>query len=281
MFQRRREMEELSEALESLINGSDPGLEGLNDDTLPSKVKNQIQRLGDKMRGQEQALQKEREEIRGLIADTAHQLRTPLANMESYLTLLQNGAGDAKDQEFCIQAIQESEERIRFLTEGFIRMARLENGNIQIRKVTGKLQETILACIHQGRAAAEEKNITVRLEMDEELEVSHDPRWLGEAVYNLLDNSVKYSPEQSEIVVTAEKNEMFVRIEVRDQGIGIDEGEESLVFRRFYRGNRATGSQGFGLGLYLAREIVMRHGGFMKLKRLEPGLSAGIWLPEM
>lgn len=281
MFQRRREMEELSEALESLINGSDPGLEGLNDDTLPSKVKNQIQRLGDKMRGQEQALQKEREEIRGLIADTAHQLRTPLANMESYLTLLQNGAGDAKDQEFCIQAIQESEERIRFLTEGFIRMARLENGIIQIRKVTGKLQETILACILQVRAAAEEKNITVCLEMDEELEVSHDPRWLGEAVYNLLDNSVKYSPEQSEIVVTAEKNEMFVRIEVRDQGIGIDEGEESLVFRRFYRGNRATGSQGFGLGLYLAREIVMRHGGFMKLKRLEPGLSAGIWLPEM
>lgn len=281
MFQRRREMEELSEALESLINGNNPGLEGLNDDTLPSKVKNQIQRLGDKMRGQEQALQKEREEIRGLIADTAHQLRTPLANMESYLTLLQNGAGDEKDQEFCIQAIQESEERIRFLTEGFIRMARLENGIIQIRKVTGKLQETILACILQVRAAAEEKDITVRLEMDEELEVSHDPRWLGEAVYNLLDNSVKYSPEHSEIVVTAEKNEMFVRIEVRDQGMGIDEGEESLVFRRFYRGNRATGSQGFGLGLYLAREIVMRHGGFMKLKRLEPGLSAGIWLPEM
>ena len=281
MFQRRREMEELSEALESLINGNEPGLEGLNDDTLPSKVKNQIQRLGDKMRGQEQALQKEREEIRGLIADTAHQLRTPLANMESYLTLLQNGEGDQEDREFCMQAILESEEKIRFLTEGFIRMARLENGIIQIRKEQGKLQETILAGILQVRAAAEEKSITVRLEMDEELEVSHDPRWLGEAVYNLLDNSVKYSPEYSEIVVTAEKNEMFLRIEVRDQGIGIDEGEESLVFRRFYRGNRASGSQGFGLGLYLAREIVMRHGGFMKLKRLEPGLSAGIWLPEM
>ena len=274
-------MEELSEALESLINGNDPGIEGLNDDTLPSKVKNQIQRLGDKMRGQEQALQKEREEIRGLIADTAHQLRTPLANMESYLTLLQNGEGNEEDREFCMQAILESEEKIRFLTEGFIRMARLENGIIQIRKEQGKLQETILAGILQVRAAAEEKSITVRLEMDEELEVSHDPRWLGEAVYNLLDNSVKYSPEYSEIVVTAEKNEMFLRIEVRDQGIGIDEGEESLVFRRFYRGNRASGSQGFGLGLYLAREIVMRHGGFMELKRLEPGLSAGIWLPEM
>ena len=281
MFQRRREMEELSEALESLINGNEPGLEGLNDDTLPSKVKNQIQRLGDKMRGQEQALQKEREEIRGLIADMAHQLRTPLANMESYLTLLQNGEGDEEDREFCMQAILESEEKIRFLTEGFIRMAQLENGIIQIRKEQGKLQETILAGILQVRAAAEEKSITVRLEMDEELEVSHDPRWLGEAVYNLLDNSVKYSPEYSEIVVTAEKNEMFLRIEVRDQGIGIDEGEESLVFRRFYRGNRASGSQGFGLGLYLAREIVMRHGGFMKFERLEPGLSAGIWLPEM
>ena len=84
----RKEMEELSAALESLINGEELALDRISEDTLPSKIRSQILRLNDKIRGSEQALRKEREEIRGLIADTAHQLRTPLANMESWLSLL-------------------------------------------------------------------------------------------------------------------------------------------------------------------------------------------------
>ena len=139
----RKEMEELSAALEGVINGKEPSLEHISEDTLPSKIRSQILRLNDIMRGSEQALLKEREEIRGLIADTAHQLRTPLANMESYLSLLKadlecrteekessaaksktGGAADGgsesirmEDQAYYIRAIVESEEKIRFLTE--------------------------------------------------------------------------------------------------------------------------------------------------------------------
>lgn len=311
----RREMEELSAALESLINGEDPALDRISEDTLPSKIQSQILRLQDKMRGSEQALAKEREEIRGLIADTAHQLRTPLANMESYLSLLKADidrrtegserreeygdleCGDSclEDQEYYIQAITESKEKIRFLTEGFIKMARLENEIIQIRKDSSDIQGTLLGSILQAKKAADEKKIEIRLTMEDQNEkmqramrwkkgadirVFHDSQWLGEAVFNLLDNSIKYSPENSTIHISAVKNEMFLRIEVRDAGIGIEKGEENLLFRRFYRGKRAAGKKGFGLGLYLSREIVQRHGGFMKVKRLEPGLAVGIYLPE-
>ena len=301
----RKEMEELSSALESLINGERPSLDRVSEDTLPSKIRSQILRLNDKMRGSEQALLQEREEIRGLIADTAHQLRTPLANMESYLSLLKadlerrTGTSESirmEDQAYYIRAIAESEEKIRFLTEGFIRMARLENGIIQIRKDSLDMEGTLLGSILQAKKAADEKQIEIRLTMsgesgrtkktsgrekgkEAESAVLHDPQWLGEAVFNLLDNSIKYSPEGSTIHVSTVKNEMFFRIEVRDEGTGIEEGEENLIFRRFYRGKHVNGQNGFGLGLYLSREIVQRHGGFMKVKRLEPGLSVGIYLP--
>ena len=315
-------MEELSVALEGLINGKEPSLERISEDTLPSKIRSQILRLNDKMRGSEQALLKEREEIRGLIADTAHQLRTPLANMESYLSLLKadfecrteekessaakskpGGAADGgsesirmEDQAYYIRAIVESEEKIRFLTESFIRMARLENGIIQIRKDSRDMEGTLLGSILQAKKMADEKQIKIRLTMsgetgrtkktygqekrnEAESAILHDPQWLGEAVFNLLDNSIKYSPEGSTIHVSTVKNEMFFRIEVRDEGTGIEEGEENLIFRRFYRGKRVNSQSGFGLGLYLSREIVQKHGGFMKVKRLEPGISVGIYLP--
>ena len=261
-------MEELSAALESLINGEDPALDRISEDTLPSKIQSQILRLQDKMRGSEQALAKEREEIRGLIADTAHQLRTPLANMESYLSLLKAdidrrtegserreeygdlelGDSCVEANEYYIQAITESEEKIRFLTEGFIKMARLENGIIQIRKDSSDIQGTLLGSILQAKKAADEKKIEIRLTMEDQNEkmqramrwkkgadirVFHDSQWLGEAVFNLLDNSIKYSPENSTIHISAVKNEMFLRIEVRDAGIGIEKGEENLLFRRF------------------------------------------------
>ena len=99
-------------------------------------------------------------------------------------------------------------------------------------------------------------------------------------MYNLLDNSVKYSEEYGQILMTVVRNEMFTEIRVRDWGRGIEEGEENLVFGRFYRGKNVSGEKGFGLGLYLTREIVHQHGGFLRLKRQEPGLSVSIYLPE-
>ena len=279
-LQNRKEMEALSEALEKLINGEEPETAGISQDTLPSKVRSQILRLGEIMKAKDQALGKEKEGIRGLIADTAHQLRTPLANMESYLELLETMDWEEKERENYLLALRESQEKIRFLTEGLIKMARLESRIIQIRKEARDLQETLLESILQVKKEAEEKHIEIRLEMTEGEQAPHDRQWLGEAVYNLLDNSVKYSEEYGQILMTVVRNEMFTEIRVCDWGRGIEEGEENLVFGRFYRGKNVSGEKGFGLGLYLAREIVHQHGGFLRLKRQEPGLSVSIYLPE-
>ena len=244
MFQNRKEMEALSEAMEKLINGEAPETEGISQDTLPSKVRSQILRLGEIMKAKDQALGKEKEEIRGMIADTAHQLRTPLANMESYLELLETMDWEEKERENYLLALRESEEKIRFLTEGLIKMARLESRIIQIRKEARDLQETLLESILQVKKEAEEKHIEIRLEMKAGEQTPHDRQWLGEAVYNLLDNSVKYSEDYGQILMTVVRNEMFTQIRVRDWAGGSKKERRIWSSEDFTGGKMYPGRKG-------------------------------------
>lgn len=279
MFRKRREMELISRALEDLMNGKTLEITLPNQDTLPAKVQHQLLRLSDIIRGTQEKAQKERDQIKELIAETAHQLRNPLANMEGYLELLQEEKLSREEKEIYLEALCASEARIRFLTEGFIKISRLENHVVQIKKEQGDLTATVLNSLLQVRKYAQEKQIIFSVQGEEGLCVSHDAKWLGEAVYNLLDNSVKYSQNGGKVEINISKNEMFAQIAVRDFGIGIEHEEMNLIFQRFYRGKRAEKQPGFGLGLYLAREIVLQHGGFMKAKEKEAGLEISIFLP--
>lgn len=279
MFRKRREMEIISRALEDLMNGKTLEITLPNQDTLPAKVQHQLLRLSDIIRGTQEKAQKERDQIKELIAETAHQLRNPLANMEGYLELLQEEELSREEKEIYLEALCASEARIRFLTEGFIKISRLENHVVQIKKEQGDLTATVLNSLLQVRKYAQEKQIIFFVQGEEGLCVSHDAKWLGEAVYNLLDNSVKYSQNGGKVEINISKNEMFAQIAVRDFGIGIEHEEMNLIFQRFYRGKRAEKQPGFGLGLYLAREIVLQHGGFMKAKEKEAGLEISIFLP--
>lgn len=279
MFRKRREMEIISRALEDLMNGKTLEITLPNQDTLPAKVQHQLLRLSDIIRGTQEKAQKERDQIKELIAETAHQLRNPLANMEGYLELLQEEELSREEKEIYLEALCASEARIRFLTEGFIKISRLENHVVQIKKEQGDLTATVLNSLLQVRKYAQEKQIIFSVQGEEGLCVSHDAKWLGEAVYNLLDNSVKYSQNGGKVEINISKNEMFAQIAVRDFGIGIEHEEMNLIFQRFYRGKRAEKQPGFGLGLYLAREIVLQHGGFMKAKEKEAGLEISIFLP--
>ena len=279
MFQKRKEMKLISKALEDLINGKEMEITLPNQDTLPAKVQHQLLRLSDVLRGTQEKAWKERNQIKELIAETAHQLRNPLANMESYLELLQGEEISREEQEMYLKALCVSEARIRFLTEGFIKMSRLENHVVQIKKEERDLTAMVLNSLLQVKGYAQEKQITFSVEAEEGIYVAHDANWLGEAVYNLLDNSVKYSGDRGRVEIKISKNEMFAQVAIRDFGIGIEADEINLIFQRFYRGKRAEKLPGFGLGLYLAREIVLQHGGFMKAREKEKGMEICIFLP--
>lgn len=272
--------------LECILDGRELAEVLSYEETLSSKIKHQLFRLQNMTKGYHVRLEKDRDSIKNLITEIAHQMRTPLTNIETYLGFLKDQDISRQEREEYLKAAELSEKKIHFLAESFIKMSRLEHRIIQIQPIDTDLLLTLEAAAGQVQRQAQERGIKICTQFPEKLAYAHDADWLGEAILNLLDNAVKYSfpaagtpgNRRNEIVFGAERNEMFVRIWVRDYGTGIEEGEEANVFQRFYRGKNAVKTEGFGLGLYLAREIVLLHNGFMKLKRETPGTCVEIYL---
>lgn len=275
-----KELDRISGDLEAFLSGKTILPKQETEELLPSKIRHQMLRLQAMIRTCREKAEKDNREIRNLIVEIAHQLRMPLANLETYLDLLY--CGDLTDEEIgkYLDAAGASKEQLSFLIESFIKMARLETKVIQLKKQSRDLEKTILKAILQEEREAREKDIEITFCAKQKAQVLHDENWLGEAVENLIDNSIKYSPPGSQIHISLEENQMFAEIRIRDYGIGIEPEEEAEIFKRFYRGKRVTSEKGFGLGMYLAREIVSRHQGFLKVRRQQQGLSCSIFLPN-
>ena len=288
--QKKLRMEELKKAAsmtEDILAGRKLFVSSPGDELMLSRIENQLVRIQEMLEGRRKEAEKSRDEIQKLISEVAHQMRTPLANIESYTCLLGNAVEDVltgeKEMEQIsgqyISSLEESEKKLHFLVDSFVKMARLEHHVIQIRKNECDLCRTIQNTFGQIQNRAEEKEIQFHIDMPERAVCSHDPNWLGEAIYNILDNAVKYSGQRGIVEVILAQNELYFKLQVRDHGIGIEEGEENLIFRRFYRGRRVTTQEGFGIGLYLAREIIHLHGGFLTAKRADFGLIMEVNLP--
>ena len=275
------ELGEISIWLDDLLQKKDISYYSVQKDTLAAKILSQLQRVQKMYGGIATLVENERDGIKKLLAEIAHQLRTPLSNMETYLALLEdNSIGDAEKETY-IKAVEKSENKLHFLIEKFIVAARLENQIIQIHKCDSNLKETVAQAVFQVRKKAEEKYINIVIQgEDADKKVLHDRNWLCEAIYNLLDNSIKYSPMSMDIIVKLTSNEMFSEICVEDNGIGIKKGEENKIFQLYYRGTNISNQEGYGMGLFIAREIVQKHDGFIKVKRKNSGLTMSIVLPK-
>ena len=279
-FQRTRRMKELKQ-LEKLtydiLNEREIQAGAMGEETLYGKIEYELVRVQEILDGRKEEAEKSRDEIQKLISEIAHQMRTPLTNMETYLGFMKDTPGEMAPE--YVAALEKSEEKLHFLVESFIKMSRLEQHIIQIKKEEKDILQTVLNVLGQIQCYAEAKEIQFDITFPEKAVCAHDANWLGEALYNILENAVKYSDNGGKIEVTVSENEMFMKIRVRDYGLGISEGEEHRIFQRFYRGKLVTTQAGFGIGLYLARKIVGLHGGFLTAKRMRPGLLMEIRIP--
>ena len=226
-----------------------------------------------------QKLQEEKDKIKALIGDISHQTKTPVANILLYAQLLteQDLSPEGRD---CAAALEGQVEKLRALIEALVKTSRLETGVLALHPKAEPLAPVLEETVAQFALKAEEKGITLMLAPTNAAAV-FDPKWTAEAVCNLLDNAVKYTPAGGTVTVEVIQYQMFCRINVSDTGPGIPEEERTKVFQRFYRSPAAYETEGVGIGLYLARQITEGQGGYIKVSS-QPGRGScfSIYLPR-
>ena len=271
---------QLSDVISALIDGRENEVFSVLNDDLLSKLQAQVTKLSGILVAQNSRLKNERDEIKSLISDISHQLKTPLANLRVYFDLLQDqNLAPAQREEF-MHNMQGQLEKLSFLMDSMIKMSRLESGVIQLSPQMASLNETSLTAIRQVYQKAQVKNIHLSFDAGQDIQLQHDRNWTAEAIFNLLDNAVKYTPGGGSVNVSLEKYELFARLDITDTGSGLDEVEINHVFKRFYRGENARHQEGVGIGLYLLREIIQKQGGYVKVRsKKDEGSTFSLFLP--
>lgn len=220
----------------------------------------------------------EKDRIKSLIADISHQTKTPIANLLLYSELLMEEELPASAKAN-VDALYNQSEKLRFLIDSLVKLSRLENGIITLSAQHNELQPMLESIAEQYAAKASMKGPSLRL-IDTDVSANFDSKWTTEALVNIVDNAIKYT-EHGSITISAASYEMFVRIDISDEGIGVPESEQAKIFSRFYRSENVKDQEGVGIGLYLARQIISGEGGYIKVTSTPgKGSTFSVFLPR-
>ena len=277
LWQRRRSrkiLENLGKMLEAAMEGD--FTEDSFDESLLSALESSFAHYLAASTVSARKVDAEKEKLKALIGDISHQTKTPIANILLYTQLLKEQPGNTD----CLEALEGQTKKLQSLIDALVKTSRLETGVIALHPEPGELGTVMTSAVSQLRPKAEGKNITITLER-EKADAVFDPKWTEEALYNLLDNAVKYTPSGGRVSVSTTVYPMFSAVHVRDTGPGIAEEEQPKIFQRFYRGEAHREQEGVGIGLYLVRQIAEGQGGFVKV-RSQPGQGStfSLYLPR-
>ena len=226
-----------------------------------------------------QNLQAQKDQISALVSDISHQTRTPVANLQLYAQLLAEQPLGPEGRA-CAETIEMQAQKLQSLIEALVKTSRLESGVLALHPAPGELAPMAerAAAQYAPKAAARGLSLTVGPAAGSAV---FDPKWTEEALCNLLDNAVKYTPAGGAVTVSVQVYELFAAVRVRDTGPGIPEEEQAKIFGRFYRAPAAYQAEGVGIGLYLARQIAAGQGGYLKVESAPgAGSTFSLYLPR-
>lgn len=232
-------------------------------------------------------IEKERNRVKELVSDISHQTKTPMANIRLYTELLKENllkenlgkvhrdASEnaespedawAADNLRIVEEIDRQAAKLEFLIQSLTKMSRLEGNIVEVKPTEQKLSVLIDAVVQDVLPKAKKKGVEIVNTYAGEGSALYDMKWTKEALFNVLDNAVKYSPAGSKVTISVAEYKIYTAISVKDEGIGIEEGDTAKIFTRFYRAEEVQQEDGVGIGLYLTREILKKENGYIKVK---------------
>lgn len=273
-------LEQITLLIEALVEQQERQIFSEAEDTLTARLQHQLLKLRNILTAQNQMLAQEKEQIKTLISDISHQIKTPIAAANTFAELLSDGELSAEERTEYITTLQMSLGKLTFLTNSLIKMSRLESGIISLKPEKNSLNEIVLQAVKTVYAKAKEKGILITFECDQTFEAVLDFNWTAEAISNVIDNAVKYTPQGGFVRLQITEYPSFLRLDISDSGVGIPEEEQAKIFGRFYRGKQSVGIDGVGIGLYLTREIINKQNGYMKVSSDENGSTFSMFLKK-
>ena len=251
------------------------------EDDLFSKLLQKIWRISEIQKETRISVEKEKKEIQVIISDIVHQIKTPMTNVLVYQEILERSlAGNSQAIE-TLGIIKSQFEKLEFLLQSLVKLSELESGLICLNKERTTLSACLKMALETIIYKAQKKGIQIDVHDKIDEIVYCDIRWTAEAIFNILDNAVKYSPKCGKIDISSNNLGIYACIIIKDNGIGIDRSNFTNIYKRFFRENKDSKAEGLGLGLSLTREIIMKQKGYITVNSEEgDGAEFAICLPR-
>lgn len=252
-----------------------------NKETLTSKMVMELEKVEDIFSFQLAESQNEKRELQEMISELTHQIKTPASNIQMYCEMFSDPDISSEEAKQFVMIIKQQLGKLEFLLDVLVKSSRLENDMIKLQMENSRIIETLAVAVNSVMKKAEHKRIDISVSCRPAIQVYHDMKWTAEAIGNILDNAIKYTPENGKVLVFVEVGEMYTVIKIKDTGKGIEATHINDIFKRFYREKSSSKDEGLGLGLYLARNIINLQGGYISVQSsLGKGSNFSVCLPN-
>ncbi len=226
---------------------------------LVSKIK-QIQEV---LENHARSAETEKEQVKSLVSNMSHQLKTPLANLSLYAEILGKSELSKERKNEFFSKMQRQIEKLNWMVESLSKMVKLEQNLDDFEIKNTKIRQTILDSVDTVYEKLEKKDIQLDMESFEDRFLYHNRKWTVEVFVNLLENAIKYTEKGGFISIRVKSYELYTEIQISDNGRGIRQEELTDIFKRFYRSPEVENMEGSGIGLYLCNLILEKEKGYI------------------
>ena len=234
-----------------------------------SNLKGELYKIVVELKEKSQNLANDRETLSNYLADISHQLRTPLMAITVMTdAIIQNKSSLDKKTQKIVWKISDQLDRMNWLVDSLLKMAQLETKTVVLSKEQYKLKDLVETVKNNMSIFIEQKNQVIDNEIEDDIYINIDQKWMNEAIENIVKNCIEYSKENSTIVINSAKNPLYTEIFIKDNGKGISKNDLPRIFDKFYKGENSS-SNSFGIGLAFAKSVVESHCGEISAKSYE------------